>query len=111
MKKILLVVLCVVLAVSLVACGPKSDNEENIELGKDAILFIDDYLDGETDGNATMDILDMIKEKVVDENGQYGMLLRVWIGSASTDIFLNDNAGVLECRNEIAGIVGAEKRK
>lgn len=111
MKKVITALLCVVLAVSFVGCGPKSESAENIETGESAILFIDKYLDGEGGADETMGILDMLADDVVDEDGQYGMLLRTWISLAATDIFLADNSGVLECRNEIAGIVGSDKRK
>lgn len=122
MKKAVALILCVVLSCCvLVGCGTKVKNEENREIGKQAIEITDSYLAGEIDAEEAVEKLNDISEKVVDEDSSYDGLLRVGIGNISSEIVIAKNVGIIdgidvghkdivEARNVIADYIGAEKK-
>ena len=130
MKKILVLIFVNLFLLSCVSCATTSASIKAVSVGKQAIVILDDYLDGKQDYKSAyeqveelfdqmkyaesyneIDYSDRTDEQKADKDVYFYLLSsKIYLISDNMDRTPESYAKVLEIRNELAQVIGVSDR-
>jgi hypothetical protein len=86
-------------------------NNEVYDIGEEAVLIIDEYLNGERSSQNTMDALDALYVKVANETFESDKNVRFYISCMTSELILSspDKDYLLMTRDNLSHIIGLNK--
>lgn len=130
MKKIFVTILVAVLLLSCVSCATTSASIKAVSVGKQAIVILDDYLDGKQDYKSAyeqleelfdqmkyaeaydkIDFSDRTDEQIADKDVYFYLLSsKTYLISDNMDRTPESYEKLLENRNKLARVIGVAER-